>query len=219
VLSLPLGSDPDSPIDVLCIGAHADDIEIGCGATLLQLVKARPVTCHWVVLSGDDERLEEAAVSANAFLEGCARVDWRVASFRESYFPYLGSDVKDYVQALAADISPDVVFSHHGDDLHQDHRIVGELCRNAFRDHLILEYEVPKYDGRHGAPNVFVPVEQWALARKLELVMSRFPSQSNRYWYTEDTFTALMRLRGVEARSPTGYAEAFFGQKVTIAPA
>ncbi len=102
--------------------------------------------------------------------------------------------MKDYVQALAADIAPDLVFSHHGDDLHQDHRVVGELCRNAFRDHLILEYEVPKYDGRHGNPNVFVPVEQWALARKLELVISRFPSQSNRYWYTEDTFTALMRL-------------------------
>jgi LmbE family N-acetylglucosaminyl deacetylase len=219
VLALPLGADASSPLDVLCIGAHADDIEIGCGATILQLVKARPVTCHWVVLSGDGERVQEAHVSADAFLEHCRGTDVRVEHFRESYFPYIGNEVKDYIQALAAEISPDLVFTHHVDDLHQDHRLVGELCRNAFRDHLILEYEVPKFDGRHGTPNVFVPVEPWAQARKLELVMAGFPSQSSRYWYTEDTFTALMRLRGVEARSPTGYAEAFFGEKVTIAPA
>jgi LmbE family N-acetylglucosaminyl deacetylase len=154
-----LGAGASSPLDVLCIGAHADDIEID--VVRRSCSSWRDPSCHWVALSGYGERVQEAQVSANAFLEHCGGVDVRVESFRESYFPYIGSEVKDYVQALAAEISPDLVFTHHVDDLHQDHRLVGELCRNAFRDHLILEYEVPKYDGRHGDPNVFVPVEPW----------------------------------------------------------
>jgi LmbE family N-acetylglucosaminyl deacetylase len=218
VLDVELGLDPATPLTVLCMGAHSDDIEIGCGATVLQLARARPVRCHWVVLSADERRASEARAAARAFLEDCVDADVRVADFRESYFPYVGEQVKDYVQAVAAEIAPDLVLTHDRDDLHQDHRITGELCWNAFRDQLILEYEVPKYDGRHGSPNVFVPVEPWALSRKLELLGEHFGSQHGRGWYSDETFRGLLRLRGVEARAPSGYAEAFFGRKVVLAP-
>jgi LmbE family N-acetylglucosaminyl deacetylase len=218
VLSLVLGRDSSEPLDLLCLGAHADDIEIGCGATLLQLARSgRPVTCHWVVLGADAPREQEARASAAAFLEGCTEADVRVAAFRESYFPYLGREVKEYVEAIAAELSPDLVLTHHRDDLHQDHRLVAELTWNAFRDHLILEYEVPKYDGDLGRPNVYVPVDPEVCARKLELLMTCFPSQVDRHWFDEETFRAMLRLRGVEARSPTGYAEAFHARKVMLA--
>ena len=215
MLTLSLG-DEHAPLEVLLVGAHADDIEIGCGATVMQLARSRPLTCHWIVLSGCDERAAEAAASARAFGAEAVELDVRVESFPESYFPYCGRELKDYVQSLAAEISPDIVFTHHDGDFHQDHRIVAELCWNAFRDHLILEYEVPKYDGDLGRPNVFVGVEASMKARKIELLMSAFPSQGERYWYTEETFEALLRLRGVEARAPSGYAEAFFARKVNL---
>ena len=218
MLNVELGRGSDGPLEILCLGAHADDIEIGCGATLLQLARsARPITCHWVVFAADAARSAEARASAAAFLDGCKEIDVRVASFRESYFPYVGSEVKDYMQALAAEISPDLVFTHHRDDLHQDHRLVAELTWNAFRDHMILEYEVPKYEGDLGHPNVFVPVDAETAVRKIELLMTGFPSQAGRDWFDEETFRAMLRLRGVEGRSPTGYAEAFHARKITLA--
>jgi LmbE family N-acetylglucosaminyl deacetylase len=202
---------------VLCLGAHADDIEIGCGATLLQLAAALRIECHWVVLSADDTRREEAQASAGNFLADCARADVRVASFRESYFPYIGAQVKDYIESLAAELDPDVVFTHARDDLHQDHRLVSELTWNAFRNHLVLEYEIPKYDGDLGQPNVFVPIAAATCARKIELLKAGYPSQAARHWFDEETFRAMLRLRGAEARSPTGYAEAFYGRKLNLA--
>ncbi len=202
---------------VLCLGAHADDIEIGCGGTLLQLSAAEHIECHWVVLSADGERREEARASAAKFLEHCTRADVRVESFRESYFPHVGAEVKDYVEALAAELDPDIVFTHARDDLHQDHRLVSELTWNAFRDHLVLEYEIPKYDGDLGRPNVFVPIEDAVCARKIELLAACYPSQAARHWFDDETFRAVLRLRGVEARSPTGYAEAFHGRKLNLA--
>lgn len=201
---------------ILCLGAHADDIEIGCGATVLQLANRPGITCHWVVLSADDTREKEARASAARFLEHCDRADVRVEAFRESYFPYIGADIKDYVTELAAEVDPDIVFTHSGDDKHQDHRVVNELTWNAFRDHLVFEYEIPKYDGDLGQPNVFVPVSQAVYDRKIELLLSCFESQATRPWFDEATFAALLRLRGVEARSPTGYAEAFYGRKVNL---
>ncbi len=202
---------------ILCLGAHADDIEIGCGATLLQLAAARPIECHWVVLSADETRREEARASASNFLADCPHAEVRVASFRESYFPYLGAGLKDFVEALAAELEPDVVFTHARGDLHQDHRIVSELTWNAFRDHLVLEYEIPKYDGDLGQPNLFVPIDATTCARKIELLKAGYPSQAARDWFDEETFRAMLRLRGVEARSPTGYAEAFHARKLTLA--
>ena len=218
MLSVALGLESTDPLEVLCLGAHADDIEIGCGATLLQLARSdQPVTCHWVVLAADEPRALEARASAGAFLDGCKEVDVRVASFRESYFPYGGSEVKDYMQALASEISPDLVFTHHREDRHQDHRLVAELTWNAFRDHMILEYEVPKYEGDLGHPNVYVPVDAITCTRKIDLLMAGFPSQDGRHWFDEETFRAMLRLRGVEGRSPSGYAEAFHAAKLTLA--
>jgi LmbE family N-acetylglucosaminyl deacetylase len=217
LLTLGLGAS-SAPLDVVCIGAHADDIEIGCAATLLQLAGSRPLTCHWIVLTADEERGIEARSSAAALLGGVAELDVRVASFPESYFPYVGRELKDFVQALARDLQPDVVLTHQRDDLHQDHRLTSELCWNAFRDHLVLEYEIPKYDGDLGRPNVYVAIEPEIRDRKIEHLMSMFPSQAGRDWYHAETFTALLRLRGVESHSPTGYAEAFYGRKLLLSP-
>ena len=171
------------------------------------------------MLSADGTRRDEARTSAAKFLEQCARVDVRIESFRESYFPYVGAQVKDYVEALAAELDPDVVFTHARDDLHQDHRLASELTWNAFRDHLVLEYEIPKYDGDLGQPNVFVPIDEAVCERKIELLTACYPSQAARHWFDEKTFKAILRLRGVEARSPTGYAEAFHGRKLNLAVA
>lgn len=216
MLTLSLGAGAEA-LDVLLVGAHPDDIEIGCGATLMQLARSRPLRCHWVVLAADGERVAEARSSACAFAADAIALDVRVESFLESYLPYDGRALKDYVQGLARELSPDVIFTHHGNDLHQDHRMVAELCWNAFRDHLVLEYEIPKYDGDLGRPNVFSGVDASVKDRKIELLMSGFPSQRGRYWYSEETFAAMLRLRGVEARAPTGYAEAFYARKISLA--
>lgn len=219
MLTVSLDDPGGGALAVLCLGAHADDIEIGCGATMLQLARSdRRVTCHWVVLSADATREREARRSAARFLEGCAECDVRVASFRESYFPYGGAAIKDYVQGLAGEISPDIVFTHARGDLHQDHRTVSELTGNAFRDHLVLEYEIPKYDGDLGRPNLYVPVDSETRDRKLELLVSGFPSQATRDWFTRETFESLLRIRGLEARAPSGFAEAFHARKLVLAP-
>jgi LmbE family N-acetylglucosaminyl deacetylase len=209
--------DGASPLDVLAIGAHADDIEIGCGGTIMQLARDREVRFHWVVVTGDEERAAEAQASARAFCAGAIELDVRTEQFRESYLPYEAGPVKSYVQSLAAELDPDLVFVHHRDDLHQDHRLLADLCWNAFRDHAILEYEIPKYDGDLGRPNVFMEIDQAVKDRKLELLASAYPSQADRYWFSDETFTALLRLRGVEARAASGYAEAFHARKLRIA--
>jgi LmbE family N-acetylglucosaminyl deacetylase len=213
-LSLEAGS---GPLDVLLVGAHPDDIEIGCGATVMQLAKSRPIRCHWIVLTASPERAAEARAAADAFGADAVDLDVRVESFPESYLPYDGRAVKDYVQGLARELAPDVIFTHHGGDLHQDHRLLAELCWNAFRDHLILEFEIPKYDGDLGRPNVFSAVDVAVKERKIELLMSSFPSQRARSWYTAETFAAMLRMRGVEARAPSGYAEAFYARKISLA--
>ncbi len=199
---------------LLAIGCHADDIEIGLGGTLLALRERNPeLEVTWVVLSGDDVRQREARTGAVAFAgDG---VDLVVKSFRESYFPYAGAELKEFFDELGAQVAPDVVFTHAGTDLHQDHRLVAELTWNTFRDHLILEYEIPKYDGDLGSPNVFVPLGEEVVSRKIELLLEHFPSQRGKHWFTEDLFRATMRLRGVE--SATAYAEAFRCRKLVLA--
>jgi LmbE family N-acetylglucosaminyl deacetylase len=204
---------------VLVLGCHSDDIEIGCGATLLQIARRYPhAEVTWAVLSAEGERREEAEASARAFTEGAARLNLRLESFRDGYFPYHGAEVKDWFEDLKPTIEPDVVFTHHGQDRHQDHRLVAELTWNTFRRHLILEYEVPKYDGDLGNPNVFVPLDDDVVTKKLALLRDQFASQKTRHWFDEEVFRAILRLRGMEAVPPTRYAEAFYARKLSLAP-
>jgi LmbE family N-acetylglucosaminyl deacetylase len=213
VLKLELGGA--GPLRVLAVGSHADDIEIGCGGTLLRLARTRELDVHWVVLSANEERATEARRSAEAFLDGAASSQIAVEGFRDAFFRY-GGEVKEYFETLKADASPDMILTHHGSDLHQDHRLVAELTWNTFRDHLILEYEIPKYDGDLGSPNVFVHLDEDVARRKVELLLESFSSQRSRPWFTEDLFMALMRLRGMESASTSGLAEAFYARKVVL---
>ncbi len=218
---LPLRLSPpagDGGLRVLAIGAHADDIEIGCGGTLLMLAETHPGTeVTWVVLSGDGARAGEARASAAEFLAGFASSLVVTKDFRDGYLPHSGAEVKDYFEELKGTIDPDVVFTHHRSDLHQDHRLVCELTWNTFRNHLVLEYEIPKYDGDLGAPNVFVPISEEAARRKVDALLSHFASQRDKRWFTEDVFLAMLRLRGMESNSPTGHAEAFYCRKLVVA--
>jgi LmbE family N-acetylglucosaminyl deacetylase len=216
LLKLELSSEPDRALTVLAIGSHADDIEIGCGGTILDLADShRDLEVHWIVLSADGERADEARRSAEGFLERAARAQIAVERYRDAFFPY-GGEVKEFFEELKTRVAPDLVLTHHGSDLHQDHRLVAELTWNTFRDHLILEYEVPKYDGDLGSPEVFIHLDEETCRRKVELLLSSFPSQQQRPWFSEDLFLALMRLRGMESNSPSGFAEAFYGRKLVL---
>ncbi|MGH3100419.1 MAG: PIG-L deacetylase family protein [Thermoleophilia bacterium] len=202
---------------MLAVGAHADDIEIGCGATILRLVTEHPgLSVDWLVLSGHGDRAGEAGDSAAAFLTGAGATRVMVEGFRDGFFPYDGGAVKERFERLKGEVDPDLILTHRLEDRHQDHRLVAELTWNTFRDHLILEYEIPKYDGDLGSPNAFVHLEEATARRKAALLLDWFPSQRSKRWFTEDLFLALMRLRGMEAGSPTGYAEAFHGRKVVL---
>jgi LmbE family N-acetylglucosaminyl deacetylase len=202
---------------ILAIGAHADDIEIGCGGTLLQLAELCPgATVHWVVLGADGPRAEEARMSAAEFTAGFASSQVVVEGFRDGYFPHGNGAVKDRFEQLKSEVAPALILTHQRNDLHQDHRHVSELTWNTFRDHLILEYEIPKYDGDLGAPNVFVPLSEGVATRKVELILNHFATQHDKQWFTADLFHSLMRLRGMEAHAPDGRAEAFYGRKVVL---
>jgi LmbE family N-acetylglucosaminyl deacetylase len=215
---LPL-TDCTQPVTrVLAVGCHSDDIEIGCGATLLALTRARPdVEVTWMVLSADGDRGNEAKASATRFLESAGRTEVVVHGFRDGFLPYVGGEVKDVFASLQATVDPQLVLTHTRFDLHQDHRLVCELTWNTFRDHLILEYEVPKYDGDLGSPNLFVPISRELAKEKARLVQEAFPSQSQKHWFDPEVFLGLMRLRGMESRSPSGYAEAFTCRKLSLA--
>ena len=201
---------------VLAIGCHADDIEIGCGGTLLALTRTRPALhVTWVVIAASGARAEEARESAAAFLGDITQADVRVLEFRESFLPYIGADVKDAFETLK-DVGPDVIFTHTRHDLHQDHRLVCELTWNTFRNHLIFEYEIPKYDGDVGAPNVFVPLDDQLVDAKVDLIGKHFQTQAGKHWFDEELLRALMRLRGMECA--TRYAEAFTCRKLSLLP-
>jgi len=202
---------------VLVIGCHSDDVEIGCGGTILSLARSRPdVEVTWVVLGAHGDREAEARTSAEDFLTGVARAEVVVHGFRDAFMPYIGETVKDAFEDLKR-VQPDVVLTHTRDDRHQDHRLACELTWNTFRDHLILEYEVPKWDGDLGRPNLYVPLEDDVVERKLDLVLRHFPTQAGKHWYDAETFRGLMRLRGLECASPSRYAEAFYAPKVVVA--
>jgi LmbE family N-acetylglucosaminyl deacetylase len=209
----------EPPRSMLMIGCHADDIEIGCGGTLLTLTRSNPeCEVDWVVLAAPGERAEEARESAEAFLAAAAVSRVEVHGFRDGFLPYSGSEVKELFEDLKRRVDPQIVFTHTRDDLHQDHRLACELTWNTFRDHLILEYEIPKVDGDLGTRNVYVPLAQSVVVEKLTLLERYFPSQSTKHWFDRDTFSGLMRLRGVESVAPDRFAEAFTCRKVVLAP-
>jgi LmbE family N-acetylglucosaminyl deacetylase len=202
---------------VLCLGAHSDDIEIGVGGTLLKLIEqASDLEIWWVVFSAPGLRADEARSSANDFLSGIKRKQVKVGSFRESYFPSEWPSIKEWFEEIKANFIPDVVFTHYRDDRHQDHRVLSDLAWNTFRNHLILEYEILKYDGDLGQPNLFVPLSEQFCTRKIDLLMKHFKTQSTKHWFTGDTFEAMHRIRGIECASPTGRAEAFYCRKIVL---
>jgi LmbE family N-acetylglucosaminyl deacetylase len=204
-------------LKVLCLGAHSDDIEIGCGGTVMKLIKGhKRVAFDWVVLSADEKRRKEAEGSAAAFLAGAADKTVVVGEFKDGFFPYAGGEIKEYFEVLKREVNPDMIFTHNRTDLHQDHRLVSELTWNTFRDHLILEYEIPKYDGDLGAPNVFVPLDKAVCGTKIRVILKYFKSQSGNRWFTKETLRAIMRLRGIESNAPDGYAEAFYVRKLIL---
>jgi LmbE family N-acetylglucosaminyl deacetylase len=203
---------------VLCIGAHCDDIEIGCGGSVLRLLALNPaMTVHWIVFTSDERRAAEARASAELFLAGALRATVEVEGFRERYLPYVGAEVKERFDRLGAQVDPDLIFTHNHADLHQDHRILSELTYNTFRDHLVLEYEIPKYDGDLGRPNVFVHLDASLCQRKNSILLETFASQRDKHWFTEDTLRAIHRIRGVESKAPSGLAEAFYCRKLVLA--
>jgi LmbE family N-acetylglucosaminyl deacetylase len=215
VLSLDALRDPTGALELLCIGAHSDDIEIGCGGTILRLLNERPGSrVRWVVLSASAEREAEARMSAAAFLAAAAQADVEIEHFRESYFPDSWAEIKDFFNELRHRIEPDLILCHHRHDEHQDHRTVGRLAWNTWRRHIIAEYEILKYDGDLGHPNVFVPLSSVVANRKLELIFKHFNSQGDKHWFRPEALSGLMALRGVEAGVPL--AEAFHVRKLVV---
>ena len=216
MLALSLSGGETPLRRLLAIGCHADDVEIGCGGTILSLIREHAdLEVTWVVLGAHGDREAEARASAEDFLAGAGRAEVVVHGFRDAFMPYIGETVKEAFEGLKR-AEPDLVLTHTRDDRHQDHRLACELTWNTFRDHLILEYEVPKWDGDLGRPNMYVPLEHDLVERKLELVLRHFPTQAGKHWYDEETFRGLMRIRGLECASPSRYAEAFYAPKAVI---
>jgi LmbE family N-acetylglucosaminyl deacetylase len=211
-LDVKTGSGPK----ILCMGAHSDDIEIGCGGTILRLADQYPdCEFHWVVFNAIGIRETEARRAANLFA-GSRLKGPLLKTFQDGFMPYLGIEVKAVFESELKQLSPDLIFTHNGNDAHQDHRLISQLTWNTFRDHFILEYEIPKYDGDLGCPSVFVPLEREACEKKVEYLMDAFHSQQAKRWFQPDTFFSLMRLRGMECAASSGYAEAFYCRKLVI---
>jgi LmbE family N-acetylglucosaminyl deacetylase len=204
---------------LLVLGAHCDDIEIGCGGAVLRLAEHYPdMRVHWVVFSSSEVRAAEARRSAELFLADVHNRQIEVLEFRTSYFPFEGAEIKEYFEELKTRVSPDLVLTHARLDSHQDHRLIAELTWNTFRDHFILEYEIPKYDGDMGAPNFFVPLDAQHYSTKVDHLLASFKSQRSKAWFDRETFLGLMRLRGMECNSSSGYAEAFYCRKAVMEP-
>jgi len=215
-LKLNVKKESAEGLTILCLGAHSDDIEIGCGGTLLHLKATfRRLRFHWVVFSASGARSHEAMRAAELFTVGCEK-KVLLKEFRDGFFPYSGGVVKDFFEEMKGQLNPDLIFTHWHGDAHQDHRLISELTWNTFRNHLILEYEIPKYDGDMGRPNMFVPLQAPLYENKVEYLFEVFESQRSKHWFDRETFLGLMRLRGMESNSPSGYAEAFHARKIVF---
>jgi len=217
MIGLSLGRHRSSPPQILCLGAHSDDIEIGCGGTLLRLIRQYPgCILHWVVFSTNPVRAAEARRAAELFARGAQLREPLLREFQDGFMPFVGAEVKKVFEELKEVVSPDLILTTRRNDAHQDHRFIAELTWNTFRDHLILEYEIPKYDGDMGQPSLFVPLESDIYRQKVQYIMEAFKSQHHKKWFEEATFLSLMRLRGMECNAPSGYAEAFYARKVVL---
>ncbi len=209
--------DDDQPLRVLALGAHSDDIEIGCGGTLLSLIEDyEPVEVRWVVFSGSQKRADEAQKSADLFLAEAAEKEVELLAFRDGFFPWEGYQIKEEFERLKHQFEPDLVLTHYRDDRHQDHRMISDLTWNTWRSHNVWEYEIPKFDGDIGQPNMFAPLDDDLLSRKIEILMQCFATQANKHWFAEEMFRALPRLRGMECACETGLAEAFYARKLSL---
>ncbi|MEN7342622.1 MAG: PIG-L deacetylase family protein [Pseudomonadota bacterium] len=217
MLSLPLKKSSDDPINVLCLGAHCDDIEIGCGGTILNL-KSRysRLNVFWQVFTSTPERAVEARRGAEAFCDGIEDLKINVLDFRDGFLPYHGESVKEAFEAIKPQFEPDLVLTHYRGDAHQDHRLVGELTWNTFRNHLILEYEIPKWDGDLGRPNCYIDLTEAQAETKIAMLQEVYNSQKSKRWFTDDLFHGLMRLRGMESNATSRLAEAFYANKLKI---
>jgi LmbE family N-acetylglucosaminyl deacetylase len=216
ILGAALGA-PGAPLRILCLGAHCDDIEIGCGGTVLRLLAERPgSTVRWVAFSSNPRREAEARAAAGEFLAEAGGREVIVKQFKDGYLPFQGAEVKDAFEAAKGDYQPDVILTHHRHDRHQDHRMVAELAWNTYRDHLILEYEIPKYEGDLSTPNLYFPLPEAVVRRKIDVLMRSYPSQAGKRWFRPETFEAVLRLRGIECNAPEGFAEAFHAPKVVM---
>src|SRR5580658_7601099 len=217
MIPLKLAGVADRPLQILCLGCHSDDIEIGCGGAILRLAGEYPgCVFHWVVFSAIGPREAEAMHAAAEFVDPSRLKGPLLKTFPDGFMPYVGAEVKRVFEDIKRTVLPDLIFTHYRQDAHQDHRLVAELTWNTFRNHLILEYEIPKYDGDIGQPNLFVPLEAPFYERKVDHLMAAFGSQRAKRWFDRETFLGLMRIRGVESNSPSGYAEGFYARKVTL---
>jgi LmbE family N-acetylglucosaminyl deacetylase len=216
MMQLNLGTGTSGKLKILCLGSHSDDIEIGCGGTILSLLEQHPGSVvYWVVFSATGIRRKEALQSAELFA-GSSLKEPILKTFQDGFMPYHGVEVKSVFESDLKDLSPDLILTHSGKDAHQDHRLISELTWNTFRDHFIMEYEIPKYDGDLGQPNLFVPLRAEVCDRKICYLMEAFKSQQTKRWFEKETFLSLMRLRGMECNAPSRYAEAFYCRKVQI---
>jgi len=217
MLRIDFAKGSRSSCRVLCLGAHSDDIEIGCGGTILRLIELYPnIEFYWIVFSSDERRAREASAGARAFIGRVKKRNVVLKNFREGFFPYIAVEVKEYFEGLKHQFNPDLIFTHYRYDLHQDHRLISELTWNTFRNHFILEYEIPKYDGDLGMPNFFVHLSSRLAQRKIQSIMKSFRTQGEKHWFDEETFRGILRLRGVESCAPERLAEAFYGRKMTF---
>lgn len=217
MLKVNLGENADAVYKLLCLGSHCDDIEIGCGGTILKLIETyQNIIIYWVVFSSNPQREKEANVSANKFLANVENRKILIKNFKDGFFPFIGAEIKEAFEQLKQDINPDLVLTHYRNDAHQDHRLISDLTWNTFRNHLILEYEIPKYDGDLGNPNFFVHLGRAICQKKIDYLLNSFESQKNKHWFTEETFMSILRLRGVEANAPEKYAEAFYCRKIVF---
>ena len=217
MLRLELPRRARSPLRILCLGAHSDDIEIGCGGTVRHLIERNaPVEIDWVVFSGSPVRAREARRSARTLAKGARSLRFVTRQFRDGFFPSQTVRIKEEFERLKRRSAPDLILCPWREDAHQDHRIVAELAWNTFRDHLILEYEIPKYDGDMASPNLYVPLDEEICRVKVGHILEAFPSQAGNQWFSEDTFWSVLRLRGIECNSPSRFAEGFYCRKVTL---
>jgi LmbE family N-acetylglucosaminyl deacetylase len=216
MLNLSALAKNKSDFHLLCLGAHCDDIEIGCGGSILTLIKQHPnIHITWVVFTSDSDRAKEASEGARRFTDGAAKLNLKVFDLRDGFLPYLGETVKELFEGLKKEIAPpDLIFTHYRHDLHQDHRKVCELTWNTFRNNLIFEYEIPKWDGDLGTPNTYIPLSKDICREKNKHLQEVYNSQKTKTWFTDDVFTSLMRIRGMECNSPSRYAEGFYSRKL-----